>query len=198
MKAFPKVGLLALVALLAIAATATSAQAVTINPDNEAVSGLSKNMNFSYGVWFVSCDTATMDGNTGLDTDRISDLVLTFTDNCAVAGVGSATVDCVGDVTLIAQADTPAGGTGTLELNDGFQCDFTTALCTITVSGPQTTQNNNTALDEANQVLSANVHMQATRTGSAWCGPASGTATFAADYDVTNDSDPHVDVTIDP
>jgi hypothetical protein len=180
MKVCPKAGLLAVVALLATTAVATSAQAVTINPDNAAVSGVSSNMNFSYGVMFVSCDTATMDGTTGLDSDRISDLALTFTDNCSVAGVGPATVDCSGDVTLIAQS--AATDTGTLELNDGFQCVFTMAVCSVTVSGPQTTQNNNLALDAANDTLSANVGFQATRTGSAWCGPASGTATFAADY----------------
>lgn len=198
MRAFPKVGLLVLVALLAIAAAATSAQAISINPDNTAVHGQSSNSNLTYGVAFVSCDNATADGNTGTDSPSIPDLALAFDTNCAVAGVGPATVNCSGTATLLAQADTTAGGTGTVNLNPGFQCVVTTALCSITVSGPQTTQDNNTALDEASQVLSANVGVQASRTGSIACGPASGTATFAADYDVTNDSDPHVDVTIDP
>jgi hypothetical protein len=191
MKAFPKVGLLVLVALLAAAAVATSAQAVSINPDNTAVSGLSGNSNLTYGVAFVTCDTATANGNTGLDSDRITDLALTFTDNCAVAGVGPATVDCVGDVTLIAEDAT--NDTGTVELNDGFQCDVTTAICSITVAGPQTTQSGNTALDEANDVLSANVNVQASRTGSLACGPSSGTATFAADYGTSPST-----LTIDP
>lgn len=191
MKTFPKAGLLVVVALLATAAAATSAQAVSINPDNTAVSGLSGNSNLTYGVAFVSCDTATADGNTGLDSDRIPDLALTFTDNCAVAGVGPATVDCVGDVTLIADPD--ADDTGTVELNDGFQCVVTTALCTITVAGPQTTQPKNTALDEANDNLNANVDVQASRTGTTLCGPTSGTATFAADYATTP-----ANLTIDP
>jgi hypothetical protein len=198
MKAFPKVGLLVLVALLATAAVATSAQAVTINPDNAAVHGQASNSNLTYGVAFVSCDNATADGNTGLNSDRITNLALQFDTNCAVAGVGPATVSCSGTATLIAQHDTPIGGTGAVNLNTGFQCVVTTAVCSITVSGPQTTQNDNVTLDEANQVLSANVGVQATRTGLAACGPASGTATFAADYDVTNDSNPPVGVTIDP
>ncbi len=185
MKAFPKVGLLVLVALLAAAAVATSAQAVSIDPDNTAVSGVSSNSNLSYGVAFVTCDNATADGNTGLDSDQITDLVLAFNTNCAVAGVGPATVDCVGDVTLIAEADTPTGGTGTVNLNDGFQCDVTTTVCTITVAGPQTTQSNNTTLNESTDNLNANVDVQASRTGSLLCGPTSGTATFAADYATT-------------
>ena len=191
MKSFPKVGLLVLVALLAAAAVATSAQAVSINPDNTAVSGQSSNSNLSYGVAFVTCDNATADGNTGLDSDRISDLVLAFDTNCAVAGVGPADVACVGDATLIAEDDTT--DTGTVELNDGFECTVTTALCSITVAGPQTTQSGNTALDEANDILSANVDVAATRTGSLACGPSSGTATFAADYSTTPSN-----LTIDP
>jgi hypothetical protein len=191
MKAFPKVGLLVLVALLAAAAVATSAQAVSINPDNTAVSGTSTNSSLSYGVAFVTCDNATADGNTGLDSDRISDLVLAFNTNCAVAGVGPATVDCVGDVTLIAES--AVTDTGTVELNDGFQCDVTTAVCSITVAGPQTTQSGNTALNEGTDVLRADVDVQASRTGSLLCGPTSGTANFAADYATTPNT-----LTIDP
>jgi hypothetical protein len=191
MKTFPKAGLLVVVALLATAAAATSAQAVSINPDNTAVSGLSSNSSLTYGVAFISCERATADGNTGLDSDRISDLALTFTQNCAVAGVGPATVDCVGDVTLIADPD--ADDTGTVELNDGFQCVVTTATCTVTVEGPQTTQPKNTFLDEANDVLSADVDVQATRTGNILCGPASGTGNFTADYATSP-----ANLTIDP
>ena len=199
MKAFRRIGLLAVVALLATTAAATSAQAVSINPDGATVSGLSNNSSLTYGVAFITCDTATANGTINhaqWGSDRISDLALTFTDNCAVAGVGPATVDCVGDVTLI--ADPAADDTGTVELNDGFSCTVTTSVCTVTVSGPQTTQPNNTFLDEANQVLSANVEVQASRTGSLLCGPSSGPASFSADYAITNDSNPPVPVTIDP
>jgi hypothetical protein len=192
MKAFPKVGLLVLIALLAAAAVATSAQAVSINPAPAAVSGQSSNSSLSYGIASVACDNATANGNTTTTTpDRISNLALAFNTNCAVAGVGSATVNCSGTATLIAQS--AATDTGTVNLNTGFQCVVTTALCTITVAGPQTTQDNNTALDEANDNLNANVDVQASRTGSTLCGPASGTATFAADYHTTP-----ANLTIDP
>jgi hypothetical protein len=186
MKAFSKLGLLVAVALVATAAAATSAQAVSINPDGASVSAVSDNMSFTYGVAFYTCDTATMNGtinHAAWGSDRISDLALTFRDNCNNAGVGPATVDCVGDVTLI--ADPAADDFGTVELNEGFQCDITTATCTLTVAGPQTTQPQNTFLDEANQVLSADVTFQATRTGSLLCGPDSAPASFTADYDVT-------------
>ena len=192
MKAFPKVGLLAVVALLAIAAAATSAQAVSINPAPAAVSGQSGNSSLSYGIASVACDNATANGNTTTTTpDRINNLALAFNTNCAVAGVGSATVNCSGTVTLI--ADPAADDTGTVNLNNGFQCVVTTAVCTITVAGPQSTQPKNTTLDEANDNLNADVDVQATRTGSALCGPTSGTATFAADYATTPPT-----LTIDP
>ena len=196
MKTFRRIGLLVVVALLATAAAATSAQAVTISPDNTGIHGLATNSSLTYGAAFISCNTATADGNTTLDSDRISDLALTFTDNCAVAGVGPATVDCVGDVTLIADPD--ADDFGTVDLNEGFECVVTTAVCTVTVSGPQSTQPKNTFLDEANQVLEADVTVNATRTGSLLCGPAAGEGAFTADYAITNDSDPPVPVTIDP
>jgi hypothetical protein len=187
-KTFRRIGLLVVVALLATTAAATSAQAVSINPDNTSVSGLSNNSSLTYGVAFATCDTATANGTINhaqWGSDRISDLALTFTDNCAIAGVGPATVDCVGDVTLI--ADPAADDFGTVELNEGFQCDVTTAVCTVTVAGPQTTQPKNTFLDEAGQVLSANVEVQASRTGSLLCGPDSGPGSFSADYDITTD-----------
>jgi hypothetical protein len=191
MKAFRRVGLLAVVALLATAAVATSAQAVSISPDNTGIHGLATNSSLTYGPAFISCNTATADGNTTLDSDRISDLALTFTDNCAMAGVSPATVDCVGDVAFI--AEDAVSDLGTVELNDGFRCDFTMAHCTLTVAGPQTTQSANLVLDEANDVLSTSVDFQATRTGSAMCGPPSGTASFSADYSMLP-----TDLTIDP
>jgi hypothetical protein len=191
MKAFPKVGLLVVVALLATAALATSARAVTINPDNTAMSGLSTDSSWTYGVQFWTCERATMDGNTGLDSDRIPDLALTFTQNCAVAGVGPVTVDCVGDVSLI--ADPAADDTGTWELNDGFSCTVTTATCTINVSGPQQTQPKNTSLDEAADVLHVNLTMNATREGNVMCGPSSGAIRLTANYATTPSN-----LTIDP
>jgi hypothetical protein len=190
MRAFPKVGLLVLVALLATAAMAASAQAQTINPDNVAVSGTSTNSNLTYGVAFVTCDNATANGNTGLNSDRISNLALAFNTNCAVAGVGPATVSCSGTVTLIAQS--AVTDTGTVNLNTGFQCVVTTAVCTITVAGPQTTQPENVNLNENDppadpdgNTLAADVNVNATRTGSTLCGPASGTGTFTVGYATT-------------
>jgi hypothetical protein len=191
MKAFPKVGLLVLVALLATAAVATSAQAISINPDNTAVSGVATDSALTYGVAFVTCDNATADGTTGLDSDRISDLVLAFDTNCAVAGVGPADVTCTGDVTLI--AENASTDRGKVDLNSGFRCDVVTTLCTITVQGPQTLASNTVGLNESTDVLNANVGVAATRVGSSLCGPASGNGSFQANY-ATSPSN----LTIDP
>jgi hypothetical protein len=214
MKAFPKVGLLALVALLAAAAMATSAQAaLTINPAGVLVHGQATNPTLTYGVATVTCNTGTADGSTSNPaSDRITDLALTFTGNCAVAGVGAATVTCQGFVTVIARNNISAtNNPGVARLNAAdepalgdpvFKCDVTTALCTITVQGAQnTTPDPNLNLNETTHVLAANVNVNATRVGSVACGPASGSANFTANYATSttdpDTGDPAADLTID-
>jgi hypothetical protein len=46
----------------------------------------------------IVCGSATLSGTTGLDSGRI-DLTPVF-DDCFMQGVGPATVDCTGDLTL--------------------------------------------------------------------------------------------------
>ena len=102
---------------------------------------------------------------------------------------------CDGFVTIIAQGNASAtSNLGTVRLNGAdepltgdpaFRCDVTTALCTITVQGPQDTAAGNTNLNETTDVLASNVNVQATRVGSTLCGPASGTANFTANYATT-------------
>jgi hypothetical protein len=188
MKAVSKLGLLVVVALLATAAIATSAQAaLTINPGGTPVSGTASSPTLSYGVATIRCDTGTADGNTtDPASDTVPDLSLAFFGNCAVIGVAPANVACDGTVSLVAESnDSSTQNLGTVNLNDGFSCVVTTSLCSVTVAGPQTTQSGNTNLDEDADQLSSDVDVQATRTGSSLCGPASGTANFTALYDVT-------------
>jgi hypothetical protein len=186
MRAFSKVGLLTLVALLATAAVATSAQAATFNPDNTAVSV--SNVTLTTGG--VVCESIRLEGNTGFDSDRITDFVLVFEEPCSFGG-GEVTVDCSGTLTFIADPD--ADDTGTGELNEDFRCDFSTAICTVTVEGFQETQPKNTFLDEANDLLYMDWVARATRTGSVLCGPEEGTMSITGDSAVTPPN-----LTIDP
>ena len=142
MKAFSKLSVLLVVALLATAAVAASAQAQSINPTGP-VSGVADFPFLDYEGVPVICDTGTADG-TADGSDRIADLALEFFGNCGVAGVLPAEVDCDGTVSLIAQ--NAVANTGTVDLNEDFICNVTTDLCIITVQGPQTTQNGNTTL----------------------------------------------------
>lgn len=190
MKASSKVGLLAVVALLATAAVATSAQAATFNPDNTAVSGTSSNFTLTYGGATIECPSVSFAGNTGLDSDRITDIPFQFEAPCSFGGL-EATTDCSGTVTLVADPD--ADDTGAFELDEGFHCDFSTAICTVTVAAPQTTPPKNTFLDEANDVLSVDWELQAARAGSVVCGPASGTMRITADFAMAP-----ANLTIDP
>jgi hypothetical protein len=211
MKAFSKGGLLAVVALLAAAAMASSAQAVVINPPGVLVHGIASNPTLTYGVATVTCNTGTADSRgptSNPASDRITDVALTFSGNCAVAGVGAATVSCQGFVTVIAETSTSAtDNKGTVRLNavneplmgdPVFRCVVTTALCTITVQGAQNTASQNVNLDETTGVLAANVNVQATRTGAVACGPAGpATANFTANY-ATSTEDPDTGAPADP
>jgi hypothetical protein len=192
MKAFSKLSVLVVVALLATAAVATSAQAQSINPSGP-VSGVADFPFLDYEGVPVVCDTGTADG-TADGSDRIADLALAFFGNCGVAGLLPAEVACQGTVTLIAQD--ALANTGTVHLNQGFRCDVTTDLCVITVEGPQTTQDGNTVLQgegTGDPKLASDVDVLATNNGNEICGPPSGTGNFTATYDVTP-----TNISIDP
>lgn len=210
MKAFAKVGLLALVALLAAAAMATSAQAqLTINPAGAVVDAEAEDPTLTYGVATVVCDTGTALGSTADPaTDRITNIALEFFGNCNVAGVGAATTDCQGFVTVIAEGNNSAtDNPGRARLNDAdepelgdpvFRCTVTTALCTITVSGPQDTTPGNLNLLENTttpDVLEADVNVAAERVGNIACGPTQGTGNFTADYVVSEPTNLTIDGT---
>ncbi len=170
---------------------ATSAEAVSFNPDNTAVSGTSSNPTLTWGAAWGECASATLHGTTGLDSDRITDFRLEFEEPCSFPGIGPMTPDCSGTATLIADPD--ADDTGKLEPNEDFRCDFSMGICVITVGGPQPTQPKNTVLDEANDVLSIDWELQGRRTGSVLCGPEFGTVRITADFAMTP-----ANLTIDP
>jgi hypothetical protein len=181
-------------ALLATAAAAASAQAVTINPDNTAVSGSATNPTLSYGGVTVVCPNGTASGTTGNNSDRFN-VSLTFgpAGQCTVAGA-SASVSCTGTAELIALNAT--NDTGTANLNSGFNCTITVPFtCSITVAGPQNPADNVSllSLNESTDVLAADVTINATRSGTSLCGPSSGSARFTANYATTPSN-----LTIDP
>jgi hypothetical protein len=197
MKRLPRLGLLLAAALLATAAVAAGAQAETFNPDNTAVSGTASNPTLNYDGVNVICATGTVDGVTGQDSDTIENASVDFFGPCTIAGA-SATVEC-GDgastVNLIAQNDGGVGGTGTVVLNDDFSCVVTVPnVCSVTVVGPQTTQDDNITLNETANTTTANVGVDATRQNSTFCGAAaSDQAGFSAVYATTP-----TNLTIDP
>jgi hypothetical protein len=190
MKGLVKFGPLLVVALLAIAAVGVSAQAQTFEPDNTAVSGTANDPTLNYGDAVVTCDTGTVTGMTGTDSNLVDDALVNFQEPCNISGILDATVACEPGtddgtpVDLIAQDAT--NNTGTVELEDTFNCTVSVAgLCNIEVQGPQTTQDNNLALDTTADTVTANVDVQATNDGSEACGPPSGTGGFDAVYATT-------------
>jgi hypothetical protein len=190
MKRLPKFGLLFAVALLTTAAAATSAQAIRFSPNDTPVSGVATNPTLNYSNVVVTCAEGTVDGATGTNSDTIDEALVNFTGPCNVSGQ-PATVNCGGTdgngsfVDLIAQNDVAPGGTGTVTLGSTFRCRVSVGVaCTITVQGPQTTQDNNITLDEGADETIADVDVFATRAGSTACGAAaSGNAGFNAVYD---------------
>jgi hypothetical protein len=204
MKAFPKAGLLLAVALLATAAAATSAQAIDINPDNTPVVGEAVDPTLTYDQTVVVCDEGSAVGTTGSGTDPSIDVELAFGPN-----PGGCTVNNAGATTDCSEMDPTTGNGGaeilaidaiddiaTANLNDEFSCVVTVPFtCTITVAGPQDPDDPDSVLDvdEAADTIDASVTVNATRTGTGFCGPAAGPATFTALYNVMPDN-----LTIDP
>jgi hypothetical protein len=195
MKVTSKLGLLAAVAVFAVAAMAGAAQAQVIHPNDTDVSGLAALPTLDYDGVIVECDQGTADGHTGIDQSFI-DLELTFSGNCNINGL-DATVTCstldpstgAGGARLIALDATT--NEGTVDLNNGFFCDVVVAgVCTVSVDGPQNPANSVSSADllgegTGDPKIDANVDVAATRTGSSLCGPATGTGNFTGLYDVT-------------
>jgi hypothetical protein len=183
-----RLSLLLAVALAASAVMAASAQAQAVwIPDDAAVGGVSPNTTLQFGAATVACDTSTVDGTTGNDSP-ILDLELALFDNCNVSGLATtatcSTMHGNGDGGLRLVALDPVNDTGTVGLNPGFFCDFTVpGVCTVSVDGPQPDVGV-FLLDEAARILTIEFDAAATRTGSSLCGPPSGTAHFAGDYDM--------------
>jgi hypothetical protein len=184
MKAVSKAGLLFAVALVASAAVATAAQAISIHPNSTHIDGQAANPTLVYGSATVVCDTGTATGDTGIDNASITNLTVTFQGNCTVGGL-SAVVTCSGNVTLTAtSADGTGSGTGTVDLQSGFNCtvNVQNGFCTITVNGAQDPSAVN-PFDDTTNTLAANVTVTATRTGNALCGPVGPQdASFTANY----------------
>jgi hypothetical protein len=190
MKAFSKFGLLLAVGLMACAALAASAQAQTVNPDNTAIVGTATNPTLDYEGTIVRCNTGTASGTTGTDS-AIVDVGLTFSGNCNIAGL-AATVTCNGQARLRAlTADTNLGEAD--ELLSGFSCVVTVSgVCTVTVAAQQLPisggVNSANLLNEGGATaIDANVDVNASRTGSTLCGPATGVGGFTGVYDLNPD-----------
>jgi hypothetical protein len=133
-------GVGALVGVLLIAAVAWAGQAshaaVSVNPDNTAVTGAADTPILDYeGVPYM-CDEGVATGTTGTNTDFV-DVELTFSGNCNVNGLPANDIDCDGTARL--QALNGRTNTGELDnLSAEFRCEVVVPdLCTITVQGPQ-------------------------------------------------------------
>jgi hypothetical protein len=129
----------------------------------------------------IVCESGEGSGTTGTDSS-ILDLQISF-ENCSMNEVLAVEAECQGSVRLIAQ--NASTDTATIQLLDDFSCVFTTDICAITLAGPQTSQDNNVELDETDDRLVVDADFNATRTGSALCGPASGTMTISGQFSVS-------------
>jgi hypothetical protein len=170
----------AVAASLLLAATA---HPQTITPPGTALSATAANPTFTYGSATNKCNTGTASGTTKSPAATHVDLTLAFFGNCNISGL-AATINCSG--TVRSSANAALGATsGTFDLNSGFTCTVAIAgVCNVDVEGPQTTGSVGT-LNEAATTVTKTVAVNATRTGSSLCGPASGPASFTASYNLT-------------
>lgn len=178
-----------------------SAQAQVIHPNDTDVFGQAANPTLDYEGATVVCDTGTASGHTGIDVDFVN-LELEFFGNCNVSGL-AATVTCTdasgtdnGVGTARLQALDATTNAGTIDrLNTGFQCDVVVAgICTITVAAQELPIpggiSEGNLLDEggADPSIDADVDVNASRTGSTLCGPATGVGGFTGIYAVDPDN----------
>jgi hypothetical protein len=189
MKAFSKLALLVALALVASAALASSALGqVTINPDNEPVTGTADTPTLNYEGVPVECDEGVATGTTGMNTDFV-DVELTFSGNCNVNGLPANDIDCDGTARLQAlNATTNAGEVDSL--SSDFLCEVVVPdVCTVVVAGPQTfplsggvSQAN--LLNEGTQSpdIDAEVDVEASADNPAFCGPEEGIGGFTGLY----------------
>jgi hypothetical protein len=169
MRTIARYGLLGLVGLGATAFAATSAHAQT------PVSFLAEGPTLTYGASTIDCETGTAEGTR--DAGGGLELELGFVD--CTSGAGSWAVNCDGTVSV-----TPVtSDTGTAVLNPGFMCVLTIPFtCTITASGPQDPPDEDSVVWLGESFFEADVTVNAARSGSSFCGPASGPLTWAGFY----------------
>lgn len=187
MKAGSKCGVLLAVALMA-GAGAPGANAghgsVQIGPDNTQFTGVADDPLFTYGTRVVTCDTSTIHGVTGTDSD-ILDVDLEFGESCSIQPLGlDATMSCNDGESMRLHVLDATGAGEVDELLPGFGCHVVaTGVCTISV-GPQDLPvpggvNRADFIDEA---IDIEVDVLATNNNSL-CGPTpSFIARFTAGY----------------
>jgi hypothetical protein len=193
MKKASKFGLLFAVALVTCAAFAAGAQAVSINPDNTAITGTATTPTLNYGTRVVSCATGTATGTTGQDSAVVF-VDIEFQEPCSIQPVGlSATAECAdGEFTELEATDGNTNQGIVDELHTGFQCQVVaTGVCTLNV-GPQDLPlaggtNDADLLNEGSggsEAINADVDVHVTNNNTL-CGPVpSGTGGFAGVYDL--------------
>jgi hypothetical protein len=190
MKAFSKLGLLLAVALVACAAVAASAQAVSISPDNTAIEGVADDPTLNYGEQVVTCDTGTATGTTGTDSPTVF-VDIDFQEPCGLEPLGlAATATCAdGEFTELEATDGTANLGEAVELHSGFSCTVVVAgVCTLTVDDQTLPfgagSNSANLLNEgtASSTIDADVDVEVFNNNSL-CGPVpSGSGGFSGDY----------------
>lgn len=186
MKTAHKRGLVLCIAMLSALALAAPAQA-TVTPVGATVSGHATNATLTTPSGTVTCPTAEFTG-TVTGANNISGRLVfsrSASATCSAFGFVSATVTCVGTVT-IAVTSSVAGtsASGTVTLDNGFECSIVLAGCSLTIRGPQGPLTGGT-FDQARQILTADVRNIRADGSGGLCGGRGQTASFIARYAIT-------------
>lgn len=160
--------------------TTANATDTTLNIEAGKVMGNAGNAKLAYGTIVVTCGGSAIDGT--VDGTTI-DYTQTFS-SCTASLGGVVTITCSGTVTFTFVTSGGGSGTGTVDLDSGHSCTMASPICTVDVKGPQNPTSDDPFAAGAD-TLDLNVTMNATRTGSVFCGPASGTVTLTATYSIT-------------
>jgi hypothetical protein len=193
-KAGSKYGVLLAVALIAGAAAPGAHAghgAVQISPDNTQFTGTADDPTFTFGTRVLTCDTSTIQGMTGTDSD-ILDVDLEFEEPCSIQPTGLGGTWSCNDGEFMRLHVLDATGAGEVDvLLPGFGCHMVVpGLCTISV-GPQDLPipGGVNRADFTEEGIDIEVDVLATNNNSL-CGPTpSFIARFTAQYALDTDID---------
>jgi hypothetical protein len=179
------VGVLFIVAIVALVVTAGTASAVTVQPAGTGTTDSSSNFTLTYdGSLVITCGSSVATGTTASPAGASHTKTVTSSvcsSNIMMMSVSS--TSC----TITETWSATGGGSGTAIVASATTCSYTVGngFCTISIAPQTSSSKPGSALTASSTTMQVTANFNGTRTGSAICGAASGAAVISAGYGVS-------------